>query len=81
MNVRLVLSYVAFCAGLSAYDLRGFSGLWFYALGLVVCLLVDPFQHYISSRLAYTAALKQFELEVEAARRYASQQLSYGGNY
>lgn len=81
MNVRLILAYVALCSGLSAYNVRGLSGLAFYALGLVACLAVQPIQHTITARLAYVAALKQFEIEAEAARLLASQQFSYGRNY
>lgn len=79
MNVRLILGYIALCAGLSAYDVRGFSGLWFYAFGLVVCLLAEPAHRWMERRRAFTNGLKQFEQDAQAARLLASQHY-VGGN-
>lgn len=79
MNVRLVLGYVAVCAALSASDLRGFAGLWCYALGLVVCLLIEPAHQWMAARRAYAEGLKQFEQDAQVARSLASQ-IHLGGN-
>lgn len=79
MNVRLVLGYVALCAALSAYNMRGLAGLWFYALGLVVCLLIEPTHRWMAARRAFAEGLKQFERDAQAARLLASQHY-VGGN-
>lgn len=81
MNVRLILGYIALCAGLSAYDVRGFSGLWFYAFGLAVCLLAEPAHRWMERRRAFINGLKQFERDAQQARLLAAQQFYVGGNY
>lgn len=79
MTIRLVLGYLALCAGLSAYDVRGLSGLWFYALGLLACLLIAPAQQWMTERRAYALEMKRFQDEVRTANRLASQLV--GGNF
>jgi len=80
MNTRFVLGYLAFCAALTAYGSRGVSGVLFYAIGLVLCLLACPVQAWLEKRRAFAEGLKQFERDAMQARQLAVQQYHVGGN-
>lgn len=80
MNMRLALAYLAICAALSAYGLRGVTGILFYALGLALCLLAQPAQTWLDERRAFSDGLKQFERDAKRARQLAAHQFYVGGN-
>jgi hypothetical protein len=68
MTLRAIVAYVALCAGLSAYQVHGFTSLVFYGLGLLACILLVPVEKWLATRRAYASELKQFDIEVQAAR-------------